>query len=256
MELLATIALLTTSSVVTAAPTFASSPSSPSSPNGEAPLPTETTPRAAARGDDRGVDPKNDELRPGTRIVATADTAFRMAPLGAALVTGVYVRQTYGVDPSGRYESSYLQGGAGVMVTPASIEPQLHAEYVPAPYLVLRAELGGVRYFGANYGLLSFDDANAAFRDSELSARRGDAHGAWAMKGSFSLTPRLKLGPVHLHNKLRITAFHFDDHGPYVYEAENDTLLATTDVVLSSRTDVLAEVFGGPGARTFMLGPM
>jgi hypothetical protein len=54
---------------------------------------------------------------------------------------------------------------------------------------------------------------------------------------------------------LSFTGYHFDQSGPYVYDADLDTLLGTTDFVLASRSDVLFELHDGPGAETLLLGP-
>src|SRR5690349_12191740 len=66
------------------------------------------------------------KARRGDRVVASADAGVRTGPVGAALMTTLYVRHTFDVEPNGGYEKSYIQGGVGLMLTPASLEPQAH----------------------------------------------------------------------------------------------------------------------------------
>lgn len=75
------------------------------------------------------------------------------------------------------------------------------------------------------------------------------------MRAGFSVM-RAKFGPVILCSTLSLTAYRFDDVGPYVYEAELDTLLAKTDLVFTARSNVMFELHDGPGAETLLLGPM
>jgi len=195
------------------------------------------------------------ELRPGSRVLGTADVAARVGPVGAAMRVGLVLHHTYEIDASGDHENSYLEGGLAVLATPATLEPQAHVEYLPVPFLVLRGEFAAMRYLGVNYGLLSFESPHADFGQDVISARKGDEEQAWGMRGGLSVIPRVKLGPVLLRSKLSFTAYHFDNPGPYVYDADLDTLLGTTDFVVTSRSDVLFELHDGPGAETLLLGP-
>jgi hypothetical protein len=194
-------------------------------------------------------------LRPGSHVLQTADVAARVGPAGAAVRVGLLLHHTYEVDATGDHENSYLEAGLAFMATPATLEPQLHVELLPWPFLVLRGEFAAVRYLGLNYGLLNFDSPSSAFGSEALSARKGDEQQAWGMRGGLSVTPRVKLGRVLLRSKFSATGYHFDQPGPYVYDADLDTLLATTDLVLSNRSDVLFELHDGPGAETLLLGP-
>jgi len=194
-------------------------------------------------------------LHPGNRVLGSADVAARLGPVGMAVRVGLVLHHTYEVDASADHERSYIEGGLAVMATPATLEPQAHFEYLPVPFLVLRAEFAAVRYLGVNYGLLRFESQNADFGSAVLSARRGDEQQAWGMRGGLSVSPRVKLGPVLLRSKLSFAGYHFDDAGPYVYDADLDTLLGTTDFVFTSRSDVLFELHRGPGAETLLLGP-
>lgn len=213
-------------------------------PNFGAPTKRERAPRA-----------QSGELQPGTRVLATADVAARIGPPGAALRVGLVLHHSYEVDASGGQENSYLEGGLAVVATPATLEPQAHLEYLPVPFLVLRAEFAAVRYLGINYGLLNFDSPQADFGSAALSARKGDEQTAWGIRGGVSVTPRVKFGRVLLRSKLSATAYRFDQPGPYVYDADLDTLLGTTDLVLTNRSDMLFELHRGPGAETLLLGP-
>lgn len=194
-------------------------------------------------------------LHPGNRVLGSADFAARVGPVGMAARAGLVLHHTYEVDVSGDYEMSYLEGGLAIVATPATLEPQAHFEYLPVPFLLLRGELAAVHYLGTNYGLLNFESRNADFSGAALSARKGDEQKAWGVRGGLSVTPRVKVGPVLLRSKLSITAYRFDQPGPYVYDADLDTLLGTTDLVFASRSDLLFELHDGPGAETLLLGP-
>jgi len=228
--------------------------------DGELPALSAPAGRVSERQDesarDRGGTVESSGPRRGNRAVAHVDAIARLEPAGVMLSTGLFVRRTFAVDEESKTERSYLQGGLGLALTPASFEPRAHVEYRPFTSFALRMEGGPVRYFGENYGLLSFDSADADFGDDALSERRGDERAAWGLRGAFSLLPRAKLGPVLCQTRLAITGYRFDDTGPYVYEPEHDLLLATSDVVLSSRTDFLFTAYEGAGAETLLAGPM
>ena len=209
----------------------------------------------APTGREQPAQDESGALRPGRRVFGSADVAARVGPVGMAVRVGLVLHHTYEVDANAQHEVSYLEGGLAVVATPATLEPQAHFEYLPAPFLVLRGEFAAVRYLGVNYGLLSFESPNADFGSAALSARRGDEQQAWGIRGGFSVSPRVKLGPVLLRSKLSFTGYHFDRSGPYVYDADLDTLLGTTDFVFASRSDVLFELHDGPGAETLLLGP-
>lgn len=194
-------------------------------------------------------------LRPGSRVIGSADIAARVGPLGMAARVGLALHHTYGVDVSGEYERSYIEGGLAVVATPATLEPQVHVECLPIPLLALRGEFAAVRYLGVNYGLLNFESPHDDFGSQVLSARRGDEQQAWGLRAGLTVTPRAKFGPVLLRSKLSFTAYHFDQPGPYVYDADLDTLLGTTDFVFTSRSDLFFELHDGPGAETLLLGP-
>jgi hypothetical protein len=202
--------------------------------------------------------PPRDEskgFRPGSRVLGAADIAARVGPVGAAVRVGLALHHTGEVDASGERENSYIEGGLALVATPATLEPQAHVEYLPAPFLVLRGEFAAVRYLGINYGLLNFASRDADFGNAALSRRKGDERQAWGMRGGLSVTPRVKLGRVLLQSKLSVTAYRVEQPGPYVYDADLDALLSTTDFVFSSRSDLLFELHHGPGAETLLLGP-
>ena len=207
---------------------------------------------------DRAPQPKEDasRVKPGSRVLGSADIAGRIGPVGAALRAGLVLHHTLDVTPSRQDEDSYLEAGVALTATPASLEPQAHIEYMPARFLVLRGDFAAMRYLGTNYGLLRFDSADADFSQDTLSERKGDEQQSWGMKAGFSALPRVKFGPVLLCSTLSLTAYRFDDAGPYVYEAELDTLLARTDLVFTGRSDILFELHDGPGAETLLVGPM
>jgi hypothetical protein len=203
----------------------------------------------------RAPDPEPGRIRAGDRSVAFADVGVRVAPVGAMLTSGIFFRRTFAADESGRFERSYLQGGVALGITPASFQPQAHLEYLPAPFLALRADFAATRYFGETYGLYRFESADADFGDDALSNRKGDGRSVWGFKGGLSLLPRAKFGSLLILSKLSFTGYRYDDPGPYVWEPELDTLLSTSDYVFQSRTDFLFELHRGPGAESFMLGP-
>jgi hypothetical protein len=206
---------------------------------------------------ERAGTPETNLIRKGDRRVVFADLGMSVAPVGAMLTSGVYFRRTVAADERGNFEAPYVQGGVALGVTPASFQPQAHVEYLPAPFLALRADFAATRYFGTNTGLLSFDSADADFSRDVLSDRRGDERAAWGFKGGISLLPRAKFGPLLILTKLRFTHYRYDeDDGPYVYEPELDTLLSTSDFVFSSHTDLLFQLYRGRAAESFLFGPM
>ena len=216
---------------------------------GAAPSSSAPTVRERNLGNESGT------RRTGSRVFETADVAARVGPVGAALRVGMILHHSDDIDASGDHENSYIEGGFAFVATPATLEPQAHFEYLPVPFLVLRGEFAAIRYLGVNYGLLNFESPEAEFGDQVLSARRGEEERAWGLRAGFSVTPRVKLGRVLLRSKLSAAAYRFDQPGPYVYEADLDTLLGTSDLVLANRTDLLFELYDGPGAETLLLGP-
>jgi hypothetical protein len=192
---------------------------------------------------------------PGTHIIGSGDAFARVAPVGIALVAGVRYKHVSSFDEEEHYDVSSVEFGGTVLACPAYVEPGVHIEYLPFPFLVLRAEGDIFKFTGAYAGLLRFPSAGSAFGDTQLNAMRGQEQGAWAERGAATATLRAKVGPMIARSETTVGVYHFEDKGPYLYESEYDTLLARSDALVDNRSQLFVQAYRGSGDVILLVGP-
>jgi hypothetical protein len=189
----------------------------------------------------------------GARVIGQFDAMGRVNPPGEALSGGVAYRSVLAYDDARHHERAAWEIGAGVIVTPAFVEPGVHAELVPLPFLALRAEGNAFAFLGANLGLARFPAANSAFGDAQLAT--APVRATTGERAAGTLTLRTEIGRFVPRNETTVAYYHFEDAGPYIYENENDTLLAPSDGLLVNRTQLLVEAWRGGKDATLLVGP-
>lgn len=208
---------------------------------------------AAGGGKDPDPSPGPPEDRPRTTL--HADLLGRHNPVGLMLMAGGYRRWPIRTAPETGATLAYLQAGLSAGVNPAYGQLSAHVEWMPAPFLRLRAVYDLFGYFGANGALLSFPSADAPFGDDELDARSGTEESGTGHRFSLQPVLRFRIGPVILRNRTELAYHRFDGAGPYFYEWAYDTLLRDGDVLLDTRTQVFVEAWKGTGAAALFAGP-
>jgi hypothetical protein len=189
-----------------------------------------------------------------SRVIAQIDAGVRGNPLGLGIVGGVYYRDVWSHDAAQDFDTSYLQLGGTAQVNPAYLQPSVHVELVPVPFLVLRAEYALQLFMGMNTGLLRFDSERAPFGADVLDERKGDEQSAVAQRAQGQLVLRAAVDRLYasIDNQLYFYAFH--DPGPYLYESEFDTLLERRDFVYNGRAQVALDVSSRATLALTLLG--
>jgi hypothetical protein len=208
-----------------------------------------------ARAQESPAPARDGAAAPPSHVIGSGDVFGRLAPAGTAVLAGIRYQRVFGYDEKERYETSYVQAGAALLVCPPYLEPGLSVELLPVPFLVLRAEGNLFRFNGMYQGLLRFPTAKSAFGDAQLESLSGKEQEGWAERGLLSATVRLKFGPVVIRSETAGALYHFEDPGPYLYESEYDTLLAPTDGIIDNRSQVLFQIYRGSGDATLLVGP-
>lgn len=187
--------------------------------------------------------------RPWTPVLE-ADLAASAAPDGIQLNLAASLRRTWrGSEPE---PEACLQAGALGAVNPAFGHAGLFLEVQPAPFLLLRAEAEGFRYFGSRGSLLSFDRADAGFGSRELDARKGQEESTGGRRLVLQATPQVQAGHLAFRHQVTASFWRFGGRGPWFYEADSDTLLRDGDRVLDQQS-LLCWAFR-PAAWTFWAG--
>jgi hypothetical protein len=196
-----------------------------------------------------------DEPSPGSRLVGQLDAGGTINPQGLALIGGVYYRDVWSHDRAQDFDSSYLQAGGSALLSPAYLQPSVHVELVPVPFLVLRAEYALQLFFGANNSLIRYDTPTAPFGDEALERRRDQAVTGLAERAMGELVLRAAFGRffASIDNQLFYYAFH--DEGPYLYDNAFDTLLARHDFLWNARAQFALDVSALATPNVTLVGP-
>jgi hypothetical protein len=190
----------------------------------------------------------------GGRWMLYGDIGGRVNPLGLGFFGGVNYRDVYRYDKKRNMQAAYWQTGIGAGVSPSAASVSVHAEWMPWIVMPLRIEYDYYRFFGAGYGLLSFDSPQASLNEDRISERK-DQEAANGHRFFFQPTFQGKIGPVILRNQTDLAYFTFSGRGPYFLELEYFTLLKDGDWLVSNRTQALMEFRKGSKGPTLLAGP-
>lgn len=199
-------------------------------------------------------DGKTPSPAPDIQTTYTADLAAMMNPDGLMLMAGGYRRWVQETDEKGM-PARYTQAGFGLGINPAFAKGSLHAQWQPAVFFNLRMEYDLYRFFGTNYGLLSFPDARAKFGKDELEDLKGSEEKATGHRGLIQPTLYAKAGPMLIINQTDLAYYRLSGDGPYFLDLEYDTLVKDGDFVLANRTQFFIPSWKGAGAAILYVGP-
>jgi hypothetical protein len=183
------------------------------------------------------------------------DMFVRANPEGLALRSGVYRRWGYGAADDPDDQSSYLQSGLSLALTPAYAQIAAHVEWMPALFVIAHLQYDHYRFFGRNGSLLSFPSGDSPFGDNVLEAREGDEESGYGHRFMFRPTLRAKFGRLLLVNETDLAYFLIEGDGPYFRESQYDTLIEDGDFVFDNKTMFLLEIRKSDGPTSFYAGP-
>ncbi len=186
----------------------------------------------------------------------SVDVAGRHGPPGLWLSSGVARRWAREDGPGPLARGRYAQVGISAGVSPALAQGTLAAEWVPVAVLQLRVQYDLQGYFGAYGALLELPSEDAPFGDDALDARRGDEVAGVGHRVAFSPVLRAKAGPLLLRNQTDLCWYALSPRPGWYHETEYDTLLARRDWLVANATVLFAELLGGAGGTSLLVGPM
>lgn len=190
----------------------------------------------------------------GGRWMLYGDIGGRYNPLGLGFFGGVNYRDVYRYEKKREMQAAYWQTGIGIGLSPSAALGSVHVEWMPWIVMPLRIEYDYYRFFGAGYGLLSFDSPQASLNEDRISDRK-DQEAANGHRFLFQPTLQGKIGPVILRNQTDLAYYTFSGRGPYFLELEYFTLLKDGDWLVSNRTQTLVEFWKGSKGQTLLAGP-
>ncbi|MGD0274666.1 MAG: hypothetical protein ABSB79_01200 [Syntrophales bacterium] len=190
----------------------------------------------------------------GERLFMTADFGGKYNPRILGLYLGLNYRDVYSYSEKDKAESTYWQIGASLGLTPAYGRIGAHFEVLPWIFLPLRVQYDVYRFFGTDYGLLSFNSGQSPYGDQVLDNRH-DGERATAQRFMFQPTIQAKFDSVAFRNQTDFSYYYFSGKGPYFLEMDNDTLMQNEDYLIANRTQVLYEIEKGSHGRSLQAGP-
>jgi hypothetical protein len=190
----------------------------------------------------------------GGQWMLYGDLGGRYNPLGLYFFGGVNYRDVYRYDKNRDMRAAYWQTGIGIGLSPSAASGSIHFEWMPWIVMPLRIEYDYYRFFGAGYGLLSFDSPQASLNEERISDRK-DQEVANGHRFLFQPTLQGKIGAVIIRNQTDLAYYYFSGKGPYFLELEYFTLLKDGDWLVSNRTQAIVEFWKGSKGQTLLMGP-
>ncbi len=190
----------------------------------------------------------------GRRVFLSSDLIASYNALGLGLFTTIIDRRVYDVSEEMGIEWSYLQTGAGFMVSPAYAQGSVHVEWQPAAFLQLRGDYTMFGFFGMQGGLRGVDSPDSAYDFDRDSSLPGSDKPSLGHRGLFRPVLAAQVGPVVLRNQLDLALFSVDTKQPLFYELEYDYLLERTDLLIFNQTQLLFELWKAPREALLLAG--
>ena len=193
---------------------------------------------------------------------------LRLNPTGLRLNNTAGWRMPLSADQSLLWKTTYLEIGGGLIVTPVSLFPSVHVEWVPIAPLVFRAQSSQATYFGVLGHALTFDQAeveasssSGAYWNPELVAERTAAESGSLTTGfdhMVSATLQLKFGRLLAKASFEHhwMTMNLPDNAARWYDSSTNLMMAADDS-LSVTKALLAYVAMGSlaGPRFLLVGP-
>jgi hypothetical protein len=175
-----------------------------------------------------------------------------MGPVGASVQAGWFRRWALPQGEGMLWRDRDAQAGMTLGATPAFAQLGVEASAVPIAFLELRARYDVSGYFGAFATLWRAPSRHAPFGDARLR----DAEGKPGMGHRLLLAPalRARVGPLILRNEADLSLIALSRGRGWYREPQDDTLVASRDVILADQIAALVEVgrgrvLAGPSAQ-------
>jgi hypothetical protein len=189
----------------------------------------------------------------GLRRVADLDLTGTANPAGLELQGALSLRRGWsGDDPYA--PATYLQGGLLGLATPGYAAAGAFGEWQPVPFFQLHVQGSRYQYFGGT-DLVSLPGPDRPYGTADLD-RSPKAAGS-SRNAQVQPVLQVQAGPVVLRHQATLSWFRFSGAGPWFYEPENDLLLARSDRVQDSLSQLAWEfkpawgaVLAGPSLQT------
>ncbi len=149
----------------------------------------------------------------------------------------------------------YVRAGVSVGTNPAYAQAGAFGEWVPLAPLQLTAQYDAFGFYGANGALLRFPSASARFGSSAIDALSGTERAGIGHRLMFTPVLRARVGPLLLRNQTELAWYGLSRQDGWFYEWEHDTLLASSDFLVSNRLAALAWLWQGAGDAVLLAGP-
>lgn len=189
-----------------------------------------------------------DAEAPGPWLWVKPSVAVAYGPLGLIGEATVQARAPLYRSDSIVFQDTYAGIGGRVAITPAFVEVGPRFSLAPIDIFDVDFQLSWVGVWPSSSGLLPYTKLGGKL-DSQREERKGDAVAGHILYASVTPTFKLKVGPVIAFTSadfawLQVLRPESSD-SPFVYEPYRDMLIRPTDVVLTSYTGLLVEIFDG-----------
>jgi hypothetical protein len=183
----------------------------------------------------------------------SVDSAVGANPAAARIEAAWFVRRRLPDGQGVLWSGRETRAGAIVGFTPAYGQLALEASAVPIAFLELRARYALTGFLGAYGGLWRLPSPDAPFGDAESRA----SHAEPGLGQSLTVAPalRARAGRLVLWNELAATAVAVAAPDGWYYWPEQDTLVATRDVILGDTLAITVEAWRGAGDAGLRIGP-
>lgn len=171
------------------------------------------------------------------------------------LFVGILRRRDVADGESVLLRGRYALAGVSVGANPAYLQGEVYGEWVPVAPLQLRAQYDAFGFFGTNGALLRFPSAGAQFGTPQIQALSGTDRAGIGHRVMFTPVLRARLGPVVLRNETNLAWYRPSPHSGWYYEWEYDTLLASSDFLVSDRLAALAVLWRSRQDAALLAGP-
>ena len=206
--------------------------------------------------------------KPPAYAHGSSQFGLRFNPTGLRLNNTAGWRMPLSSDQSLLWKTTYLELGGGLIVTPVSLFPSVHVEWVPIAPLVFRAQSSQATYLGVLGHALTFDQAEVdassragAYWNPQVVAERTAGESGSLTTGfdhMISATLQLKFGRVLAKASFEHhwMTMKLPDEAVRWYDSSTNLMMAADDR-LSVTKALLAYVAMGSlaGPRFLLVGP-
>ena len=181
---------------------------------------------------------------PRFRLYYESLLGVRYNPLGLQENVGLYGRVRLYDSDSILFKDAYAQLGPAVTVTPAFVQPGVHAQVSPIKILRLGARLDFVQYFGTFEQAILWDEPQPDWSDSAIDILAADGRNAPISGHLWTLDARLQalVGPIGARYTMTARGMFLDTDDPNAvgfYDQTVDAYAPVRGWTLVHDTDLL-----------------